>query len=68
MMPRGKNKRDFRIDQQLPRLIMEYTICPFYATQRINPFINLGISANYNKVKRLSANSEILIKRIVSQL
>ena len=39
---------------------------PFYETQIINPFLNSMISANLDKVDGLSANGEILIKRIVS--
>ena len=43
-------------------------IPPFYATQIINPFLNLRISAYHDKVERLSVNDEILIKGIVSLL
>ena len=35
-------------------------MCPIYATQKINP----RISSNHDKVKRLLANNEILIKGI----
>ena len=43
---------------------MKYTKCispPFYAIQIINPFLNLIISANHDKIEGLSANWEILI-------
>ena len=40
----------------------------FYAAQIINPFLNSWISANHEKVERLSANSEIIVKGIVSLL
>ena len=38
----------------------------FNATQIINPFLKLRISANHDKVEELLANDEILLKRIVS--
>ena len=41
---------------------------PFPAAQKINPFLNLIISANHNKVDGLSANGEIYVKGIVSLL
>ena len=41
---------------------------PFNATKMINPFPNSRISANHDKVERLFANDEILIKVIVSLL
>ena len=37
----------------------------FHATQIINPFINSKISANHDKIERLSANGETLMKKIV---
>ena len=44
------------IEKQLLHLIMKYTHClshplPFYATQRINPFLNSRISANHDKME-----------------
>ena len=41
---------------------------PFYAAEIINPFLNSRIFANHDKAEILSANSEILIKGIVSLL
>ena len=41
-------------------------VIPVYATQIITPFLNSIISAKHDKVYRLSANGEILLKGIVS--
>ena len=62
-------KRDFTIEKQLPRLIMNYNKClsyslSFYATE----IINSRISANHDTVEGVSANGKILIKEIVSLL
>ena len=68
-------KRDFVIEKQLPHEIMKYAKClsnplPFEATQIINPPLNSRISANHDKVERLSlfsqCNGELLVDRIVS--
>jgi hypothetical protein len=42
-----------------------HTPLPFYAAQTFNPVLNSRISANHDKVERLSANRELLIKMIV---
>ena len=54
-------KSYFIIEKQLQRRILKYTKClsypySFHAIQMINPFLNSRISANYDKVDRLSAN------------
>ena len=41
---------------------------PFYAAQKVNPFLNSINKANHDKVERLSANGEIIITGIVSLL
>ena len=47
-------KRDFVIEKQIARHLCNtmnvfQTTLPFYATQMINPFLNLRISANHDK-------------------
>ena len=47
-------KRDFIIDEQIARLFVQYTGClstplPFYATKKIDSFLNSLISANHEK-------------------
>ena len=54
-------KGDFIIEKQLPRRIRNtqndiHTPLPLYATSLIIPFLNSRISANHDKVERLSAN------------
>ena len=56
------------IEKQSPRWIISYQmffIPPFYATQMINPFLDSRISDNHDKVDKLSANDEILVKDFV---
>ena len=70
---KASHKIDFTIKKQLPLWFMKYSnylsnLLPFYSTQIINSFLNLRISANYNKVERPSANGYIHIKWIVSLL
>jgi hypothetical protein len=60
--------KDFIVEKQLPCWIMKCTKClsfslPFYATQKISPFLNSSISANHDKVIRHSANDKIFIIR-----
>ena len=57
------NTRYFTIDIQLPRCIMKlykqrirtpnvfHTLLPFFATQIVNPFLNIRLSANHDKVQ-----------------
>ena len=58
---------------QLPRGIKKYSKCLSYspfllATQIINPFLNLRLSANLGKAEGHSANGENLIKGIETLL
>ena len=59
--------RDFIIKKQLPMKCTK-SLSYFYAPKILIPSLNSSFSANHDKVKRLSANSEILIKEVDSPL
>ena len=61
MVPAMDLKKVSIIEDQLLGQIMKYTKClsyplPFFANWLNNPFLNLRISANHDKMNRLSAN------------
>ena len=73
MVLRSSYKRDFFKEKQLLPWIMKYTNCLSYPPSLLcnsnnYPFLNSRISANQDKVERLSANGGILIKQIISLL
>ena len=58
----GFKQKHFKIEKQIARYFVQYSEFPsnpssFYATQIINPFLNLRISANHKGVVRILATA-----------